>query len=86
MGKSTGVLFEADAHIRCDRLVGIWAFFVFVLKCKLLDPMRVVGPCGLEPQTSCVSSKTLWPTELRVYTDWGDIVTAGDYPKSPNHS
>ena len=33
------------------------ALFVFFLKCKLLDPMRVVGPCGLEPQTSCVSSR-----------------------------
>jgi hypothetical protein len=38
------------------------ALFVFFLKCKLLDPMRV-----------------------RAYTDWGDIVTAGDYPKSLIH-
>jgi hypothetical protein len=42
------------------------AFFAFFLKCKLLDPKRVVGPCGLEPQTSCVSSRRVLVDKVKL--------------------
>jgi hypothetical protein len=38
----------------------------------------MVGPNGLEPSTSSVSRKRSNQTELRAYTDWGDISGSND--------